>query len=106
MNLFKRKISQKNVKETDNLIMKKNSNKNLYIILGLVFIAVSGFIIYKFINSNHRVTLSKSAFKFSPPVRNFNHSFKMQHPMPFSNTGKRLSPVHSNKFAKPDNFRY
>lgn len=104
MNLFKRKTLQKNVKETDNLIMKKNSNKNLYIILGLVFIAVSGFIIYKSMNINHTVILPKSALKFSSPVRNFSPSVKMQHPMPFSNIGKRLSPVHSNKFVKPDNF--
>ncbi|MHB1664546.1 MAG: hypothetical protein ACYCT7_04700 [bacterium] len=104
MNLFRRKTLQKNVKETDNLIMKKNSNKNLYIILGLVFITASGFIIYKSMNINHTVILPKSALKFSSPVRNFSSSVKMQHPMPFSNTGKRLSPVHSNKFAKPDNF--
>ena len=52
MNLFKRKTQQKNVEETDNLTMKKNSNKNLYIILGLVFIAVSVFIIYKSMNIN------------------------------------------------------
>ena len=105
MNLFKRKTQQKNVKETDNLTMKKNSNKNLSIILGLIFIAVSVFIIYKSMNINQRVILPKYALKFSSPAINFSPSVKMQHPKSFSNnTDKRLLPVHSNKFAKPDNF--
>jgi hypothetical protein len=109
MNLFKRKTSQENVKETDNLTIenksgKKKSNKKLYIVPGLVFITILGFIIYQSMNINRTVILPKSALKFSSPVRNFSPSVKMQHPMPFSNTGKRLSPVHSNKFAKPDNF--
>ncbi len=108
MNLFKRKTSQENVKETDNLTIenksgKKKSNKKLYIVPVLVFITILGFIIYKSMNINRTVILPKSALKFSSPVRNFSPSVKMQHPMPFSNTGKRLSPVHSNKFVKPDN---
>ncbi|MHB8291302.1 MAG: hypothetical protein ACYDEG_02395 [bacterium] len=93
MNLFKRKTSQENVQETDNLTIenksienksgKKKSNKK-YIVLGLVFIAVSGFIIYKSIISNHRVILSKSALKFNPSA------------------GKTINSIPFNKAASPD----
>ena len=93
MNLFKRKTTKENVKETDNLTVEIKSEENKsdkrkynkkYIVLGLVFIAVSGFIIYKSAISNHSVILSKSALKFNLPA------------------GKTINPMSFNKAAEPD----